>query len=137
MEKEYRVSFCHPLKEDIQEMDGIGKEQVMETFESIAWNDFLEQMNTANDNDIYYSPSLEIEHKELKSGLCVSAIDGTEWYIFFKRPKVVKKTKWFKKVEVLDQNYTSDVQRQSLADVKECLEALSNGNWGFLEEKIP
>ena len=86
----FRASFCDPFKPDIIELGDIEKDKIMETFEKIPWNKLLEEMKLKKENEIYYSPSLEIENKNNKNGLSVSAVDGKEWYIFYKRPKLVK-----------------------------------------------
>ena len=106
----------------------------MQYFESIPWTQLLEKMKNANEKDIYYSPSLEIENKTNKNGLSVSAVDGTEWYIFFKRPKLVKK--FFGLTEKMDDNYLTDITGQNIDDVRKFLSALIDNNLKYLEEKI-
>lgn len=130
----FRASFCDPFKPDIIELGEIEKNQIMENFEKIPWNDLLKKMEVAKENEIYYSPSLEIENKTNKNGLSISAVSRTEWYIFFKRPKMVKR--WFGLVEKMDENYLSDVTGQSMEDVRNCLNALINNDLEFLEKHI-
>lgn len=130
----FRASFCDPFKSDIIELGDIEKDNIMETFNEIQWTDYLTKMKTANENEIYYSPSLEIENKDNRNGLSVSAIDGTEWYIFYKRPKLVRK--FFGLIEKMNDNYLTDIQGQTENDVKDCLEALTRNDLHFLEEKI-
>ncbi|MCL2246338.1 MAG: hypothetical protein FWC10_04405 [Lentimicrobiaceae bacterium] len=89
----FRASFCDPFKPDIIEIGNIEKESIMQLFEKIPWSEYLTKMKTAKENDIYYSPSLEIENKDNRNGLSISAIDGIEWCIFYKRPKSVKEEK--------------------------------------------
>ncbi|NCD43264.1 MAG: hypothetical protein EOL88_14420 [Bacteroidia bacterium] len=91
-------------------------------------------MKTKKESDIHYSPSLEIENKDNKNGLSVSAVDGKEWYIFFKRPKMVKK--FFGLTEKMNNDYLTEITGQSENDVKECLTALINNDLEFLERKI-
>ncbi|WP_303922888.1 hypothetical protein [Draconibacterium sediminis] len=74
----FRASFCDPFKPDIIEIGKIEQEKILETFHKIPWSDYLAKMETAKQSEIYYSPSLEIENKDNKNGLSVSAIDGTE-----------------------------------------------------------
>lgn len=130
----FRASFCDPFKSDIIEMGNIEKDKIMETFEKIPWNKLLDEMKLKKETEIYYSPSLEIENKDNKNGLSVSAVDGKEWYIFFKRPKMVKK--FFGLTEKMDNDYLTDVTGQTEKDVKECLTALINNDLEFLERKI-
>lgn len=130
----FRASFCDPFKPDIIELGDIEKEKIIETFEKIPWNKLLDEMKLKKESEIYYSPSLEIENKENKNGLSVSAVDGKEWYIFYKRPKMVKK--FFGLTEKIDKNYLTDVKGQTEDDVKVCLIALINNDLEFLEKKI-
>lgn len=130
----FRASFCDPFKPDIIEMGDIEKDKIMETFEKIPWNKLLDEMKTKKESDIHYSPSLEIENKDNKNGLSVSAVDGKEWYIFFKRPKMVKK--FFGLTEKMNNDYLTEITGQSENDVKECLTALINNDLEFLERKI-
>lgn len=130
----FRASFCDPFKPDIIEMGDIEKDKIMETFEKIPWKKLLEEMKLKKENEIYYSPSLEIENKDNKNGLSVSAVDGKEWYIFYKRPKMVKK--FFGLTEKMNNDYLTDITGQSENDVKECLTALINNDLEFLERRI-
>nr|WP_319479213.1 hypothetical protein [uncultured Draconibacterium sp.] len=106
----------------------------METFDKILWSDYLKKMETANEKDIYYSPSLEVENRTNKNGIVVSAIDRKEWYIFYKRPKLAKR--FFGLFETMNNDYTTEVHGQSEKDVRECLAALVDNKLNFLDEKI-
>ena len=130
----FRASFCDPFKRDIIEIGSIDKGKIIETFEKIPWDELLQKMKSANEKDIYYSPSLEIENTGNKNGVTVSAIDGTEWYIFFKRPKLRKK--FFGLMKEMDNDYMTDVTGQTETDVRDCLTALIENNLQFLEDKI-
>ena len=130
----FRASFCDPFKSEIVELGEIRKDKIMEHFEGIPWNEYLEKMKTAKESDLYYSPSLEIENIENKNGLSVSAVDGKEWYIFFKRPKMIKR--FFGLSEKMKNNYLTDITGQTIDDVRKCLKALINNDLKYLEEKI-
>jgi len=130
----FRASFCDPFKKDILELGDIEKDKIIETFEKIPWNDLIAEMKSKDESEIYYSPSLEIENKTNKNGLSVSAVDGKEWYIFFKRPKLVKR--FFGLTEKIENNYLTDITGQTETDVRDCLKALINNDLEFLERKI-
>jgi hypothetical protein len=130
----FRASFCDPFKPDIIELGNVEKDKIMELFEKTPWSECLAKMKTVKDNEIYYSPSLEIENKDNRNGLSVSAIDGREWYIFYKRPKLVKR--FFGLTEKMDDNYLTEIHGQTENDVKNCLEALIRNDLQFLENKI-
>lgn len=130
----FRASFCDPFKPDILEMGDIDKKNILATFENIPWNQILEKMAKAKAKEIHFSPSLEIENKDNKNGLSVSALDNGEWYIFYKRPKMLKK--FFGLREKMEENYLSSRTGQTENDVRECLKALIENDLAFLEEKI-
>jgi hypothetical protein len=130
----FRASFCDPFKPDIIELGDVEKEKIMELFDSIPWSEHLAKMKTANESEIHYSPSLEVENKDNRNGLSVSAIDGREWYIFYKRPKQIKI--FFGLFEKMDENYLTDIQGQTVSDVKNCLDALIRNDLQYLEDKI-
>ncbi|MEZ7885134.1 MAG: hypothetical protein QMB39_07735 [Bacteroidales bacterium] len=130
----FRASFCDPFKPDVIEIGTIEKEKIIETFEKIPWNGLLKKMETAEESEIYYSPSLEVENKENKNGILVSFVGIEEWYIFFKRPKMVKKL--FGLIEKMNENYTTEIRGQTEKDAKDCFKALINNDLNFLEEKI-
>jgi len=132
----FRASFCDPFKPDIIEIGDIEKDKIMKLFEKTPWSDYLAKMDTAKKDEIYYSPSLEIENKDNRNGLCISAIDNKEWCIFYKRPKLVKRRNFFKVTEEMDNDYTTDVWKQTENDVRDCLEALIKNDLQFLENKI-
>lgn len=115
-------------------MGAIEKENILATFENIPWNQILEKMAKAKAKEIHFSPSLEIENKANKNGLSVSALDTGEWYIFYKRPKVIKK--FFGLREKMEENYLSNLSGQTENDVRKCLKALIENDLAFLEEKI-
>jgi len=130
----FRASFCDPFKPKIIEIGNIEIDKIMDIFNKIPWSKYLAEMKTVKESEIFYSPSLEIENKDTKNGLSVSPVDDIEWYIFFKRPKLVKR--FFGLSEKMDENYLTDIQGQSEKDVRDCLDALIRNDLTFLENKI-
>lgn len=129
----FRASFCDPFKKDIIEIGDVEENKIMKLFEEIPWQDYLTRMKSAKESEIYYSPSLEIENKENRNGLSVSIIEGNEWYIFYKRPKLVKS--FFGLVKRMDDNYMTDILATE-NQVKISLKALLRNDLDFLESKI-
>jgi len=133
----FRASFCNPFQKDIIELGSISKDSILDKFESTPWVDILRQMRHAREDEIHYSPSLEIENKDNKHGLSISAVgdpENFEFYIFYKRPKNVKS--FFGLREKTNENFTTNKTGQTKQDVIECLKALLNNNIEFLENKI-
>jgi hypothetical protein len=133
----FRASFCDPFDPNIIELGSIQKDSIMDRFENINWPDYLRKMETAKENEIYYSPSLEIENKDTKHGLAVSAVgnpDNYEFYIFYKRPKKVKT--FLGLSQKINDNYVSDKTGQTKQDVLDCLNALIRNDTDYLANKI-
>lgn len=125
----FKVSFCDPFKPDIIEYGEVESDKIMQAFDHVPWNELLAKMQTAKDSDIHYSPSFEIENTDNNNGLSLSALDGGEWYIFYKRPKRVKLL--FGLMERMNKNYLTEIHGQTEKDAKECLQALLNNDLEF------
>lgn len=133
----FRASFCDPLEPDIIELGDIFQDTIIDHFEKINWNDYLQKMANAKQDDIYYSPSLEIENKETKNGLVISAVgdpNNYEFNIFYKRPKNAKS--FFGLIEKVNENYTTNIQGQTKNDVLDCLKALLRNDAAYLANKV-
>ena len=137
MPMKFRASFCDPLKPDIIELGDISQDTIIDHFEKINWNDYLQKMAIANQDEIYYSPSFEVENKESKNGLAISAVgdpNNYEFYIFYKRPKNVKS--FFGLKEKVNENYSTEIQGQTKNDVLDCLKALLRNDTVYLANKV-
>jgi hypothetical protein len=133
----FRASFCDPFKPDIIELGNIQQENIIQKFESVSWTDYLRRMEAAKEGEIFYSPSLEIENKDTKHGLAISAVgesNNYEFYIFYKRPKTVKTFLGLR--EKIDEGYTSEKTGQTKQDVLDCLNALLRNDTEYLANKI-
>ena len=89
----FRASFCDPFHKAVIELGDIAKDSTIDKFEKTPWAEILRKMSNAREDEIHYSPSLEIENKDNKHGLAFSAVDEPdkfEFYILYKRPKSVK-----------------------------------------------
>jgi hypothetical protein len=133
----FRASFCSPFKKEIIDLGSVEKDKIIDLFNNTPWLEYLQKMSTAKLTDIHYSPSLEIENIETKQGLCISVIGNQtieEYYLFYKRPKLIKTFFGFK--QKIDNNYCTDKTGQNKQDVLDCLNALINNDTIFLENKI-
>ncbi len=130
----FKASFCDPFKSDIIEYGMVESDKIMDAFDKIPWLQLLTKMKAAKDSEIHYSPSFEIENTTNNHGLSLSALDGGEWYIFYKRPKKVKLL--FGLIERLNKNYLTEVHGQTEKDAKECMKALINNDLEYLNEKV-
>lgn len=132
----FRYSICDPLKKDPIEMGDIEKEKVLDIVERFPWKDLLDKMSGAEESEIHYSPSIEVENKSTRHGLAISIVEGeeeNEFYIFYKRPKTV--TKLFGLIKNMDYNFTTDRTGQTSKDVREAVSALVAGDVAILEKR--
>lgn len=138
---EFRYSVCEPLNPEIIEKGVVSPNHIIELFNDFQWDYYLKQVKTAETRgeDIYFSPSLEIENKANKNGLTISAVgdpDNYEFYIFYKRPKTVMKKKLFRKPEAVIKDYISEITGQTKEEAIEYLNALLADNLELLESRI-
>jgi len=137
MKQRFRYSVCDPFKPDVIEMGEIEKERIMDVFEKFPWESLLAQMHNKSEDEIHYSPSLEIENIDTKHGVTLSVVGEEsqyEFYLFYKRPKRVKS--FFGLREKLDENFMSDITGQTKEDARKAIQSLLSGNTEYLEEKI-
>ena len=132
----FRASFCDPLKQYPTEFGNVEKDKIIEMFEKIPWAEHLEKMKTASKKEIYCSsPIFEVVNNDNENGLLICAIDGTEWYIYYARPRTKLVKKFFKQVEETE-TYITDAYGQTENDVRMCVKALIENDLQFLENKI-
>ena len=117
-------------------MGDIAADKVIDTFKNTGWKDYLVQAENSPD-DLCYSPSLEIENKDNKHGITISAIgqpNNISYFIFYKRPKEV--SRFFGLYKNTDQNYSTEISDQTEKDALDCLNALLKNDLQFLENKV-
>ncbi|MBA4240028.1 MAG: hypothetical protein C0448_04850 [Sphingobacteriaceae bacterium] len=86
---------------------------------------------------MFYSPSFEIENLDNENGLTISAVGNAgnyEFYIFYKRPKTVKKL--FGLISKFEKGYLTDITGQNKSDVIKFLTALIKNDLALLEREI-
>ncbi len=133
----YRYSICEPLNPEIIEKGKISARTALEVFKSFPWSKYLEEMEQADEREIQYSPSLEIENITEKCGITFSAVgspDDFEFYIFYKRAQ--KRKLLFGLISFLDKNYINDIRDQSIENAEEYLDVLLRNDFEFLNEKF-
>ncbi len=132
----FRYSICDPLKKEPIDLGEIEKDKILDILDKLPWADLLDKMKGAKESEIYYSPSIEFENKTNRHGLSISIVEndyGHEFYIFYKRPKMV--SKFFGLSKSIDENYVSERLGQSNADVKDAVTALLSDDIITLENR--
>lgn len=132
----FTYSICDPLEKDPIEMGTIEKEKILDIVDRFPWIDLLNKLKAAEEKDIHFSPSLGFENKSNRHGLSISIIEGekgNEFYIFYKRPKMV--TKLFGLMKNMDDNFLSDRTGQTSNDVRDAVTALVANDLTTLENR--
>lgn len=127
----FKVSFCNPLQSEIVTVGALAPEQVLEHLHELNWAQYLDSMQGVAQESIYYSPSLCIEEMNGAYGLECTAVGESsdyEFYIFYKRPKVINGK--------LDDAYVSDLLEQTMADAERLLQLLFTNSYEALEEEF-
>lgn len=114
-------------------MGEIEKDKILDILDKFPWQDMLDEIDKAGDSEIYFSPSIEFENQSNKHGVSISIVDKDDFYIFYKRPKLVSKL--FGLIKSQDDNYTSERTGQSIKDVRAAVTALINNDLTILEER--
>ncbi|HEV7329954.1 MAG TPA: hypothetical protein VGN63_02845 [Flavisolibacter sp.] len=134
---QFNLSFCDPFQKDIINLGALSSDAIIRHFESIPWMTYLSRMSMAREEDIYYSPSLEIANSETKEKLSISAVgesDEYEFYIFYKRHRMIKTISG--QQEIISTEHITDITGQTMQDVIDCLHAFTRNDSAFLEKKI-
>jgi hypothetical protein len=130
----FEYTICDPLNPTVIDKGSITKEAFLEVLSQFPWQEMQKTMDAADDFEIYYSPSLGLTDVQSKHALEVSIV-GEEFYIFYIRPKTVKKRKWFSSMEVFEPEYSTDRMGQDSRDVEDAFNALLDGNFELLESR--
>jgi len=109
----FKYTICNPLNPNILDKGPISKEDFIQVLNEFQWLKMLNAQIAADESKIYYSPSLELVNANSNHGLAISIIEPNQFYIFYKRPKMITKRKWFKSVEILEPNYLSERLHQT------------------------
>ena len=129
----FRYSICDPFRREPLEMGEIEKDKILDILGRFPWQDMLDKIDKAGDADIHFSPSIEFENKSNRHGLNISIVDEDDFYIFYKRPKLVSRL--FGLIKTKDQNFTTEKTGQSISDVKDAVTALINNDVTTLEKR--
>ena len=134
-----KYSESHPLKSYLVNEQFLKKDEFIDKFNNFQWLEFLKLQNSANKNQIHYSPSLYIEDNN-GNGVSVSIVgelNEYEFYVCYKRPITRKKKKWFGLVEYdyYDRDFSSIIPKQTKIDGLNAFILFYDKNFKELEDK--
>lgn len=128
----FRYSICDPFKKAPIEMGEIEKGEIIEVLDRFPFTDLLEKIEKARESEVHFSPSIEFENKSSMHGITISIVDHDDFYIFYKRPKLVSRL--FGLIRIKNDNFITEKTEQSPKDVKEAVTALINDGLSTLEK---
>lgn len=131
----FKYTICEPLNPNIVDKGTISKEDFIQVLNEFPWLEMLNEQVTADESRIFYSPSLELVNTHSNHALAISIIEPNQFYIFYKRPKVITKRKWFKSVEIFEPDYLSERLDQTEKDMRDAFSALLNNDLTELESR--
>lgn len=135
-----KYSICDPFNPEVIEKGEILATEFFKVLDEFPWLEWLEKCNQVQASEIYFSPSLELRNESNSHAISVSLVgdeNENEFYLFYKRPKLIEKKSWFKTVQVMEPNFLSERQMQSIDNVRDAFKALIENdfekldrNWG-------
>jgi len=136
---EFKASFSDPIYPDLIELGDISHDSIIDHFEKMDWIGYLQKSQTAKLDDIYYHPTFEVQNKETKDKLGISAVGNPnefEFNIIYTRTKKVKVKSFFGPKEKTIERYFTIIKSQTKNDVLDCLNALIRKDTEYLSVKI-
>ncbi|MFY0628841.1 MAG: hypothetical protein JXR05_00590 [Flavobacteriaceae bacterium] len=87
-----KYSESHPLKSYVTNEQYLTKEEFIKKFKEFEWTNLLKLQLSANEIQVHFSPSLNLEDSEGKevSASIVGELDDYEFYVCYRRPTMIK-----------------------------------------------
>ncbi|NBB19639.1 hypothetical protein GVN20_09775 [Runella sp. CRIBMP] len=134
---EFRAFFCDPVEADIIDLGDMAQDTIMDTFEKVDWNEYLQKSSNAKLDEIYFHPTFGIENKKSGNGITISVIGEPENYKFKVTYKSPQKVKSFLGLnDQISDNYSTVIQATTKNDAIDCLNALLRNDIAYLESRV-
>ncbi|GAA4302701.1 hypothetical protein [Nibribacter koreensis] len=133
----FHHAFSDPFQPEEVDLGYIEGYKLKQTFLEWPWEKWLHKMEVAATDDFHSSPTLNISQRDQKREMLLSALidkGQTIFYVFYRRPKIVKSL--FGLVKKHDEKYTTELLDQTKEQAAQLLEAFVNGDDAYLDERI-
>jgi hypothetical protein len=133
----FHHTFTDPLKPDDVDLGLIEGEQLVRVFLEYPWDEWLQKMESVKSEDVHFSPTLNVFHREQKRKMLLSAVRENGqvlFYVFYVRPKQVKRLLGL--INRLEEKYTTEVVNQTKEQAGQILGAFVQGDTAYLEERV-
>ena len=132
-----RMTICHPQKEDIEYLNSpISENEVLEIAKNYPWIEKLKFLDSLNQEDIHYNPSIDFTCIENGKSFCLTANydnnKNLEFSLWYNRPKRVKVL--FGLFGEKEKMVVDDIWSISFEKSLKYLEHFVNGNHSLIEE---
>ncbi|MDF7809574.1 hypothetical protein P4E94_19205 [Pontiellaceae bacterium B12219] len=129
-------TITDPLSPEIQQAGEVQPNDLLEAFTKFPWAEFSNKMKAADEKDICYSPSLGFQNTTTNHKIEISFVefenDKVIFYLFYIRPKEVKKLFGFK--TEMKQDYMSDLLDQNEDNCIKLINHFAKDEYASLEE---
>ena len=132
----FKYSICHPEKENIEyKNNSISDNEVIKIVEKYPWLEKLKFMDSLNQENVYYNPSLNFTCIENDKSFCLTANydknKNLEFSLWYNRPKKVKIL--FGLLGEKEKMVVDDIWAISFDQSLKHLEDFVNGNYSIIE----
>ncbi len=131
----YKCTLYDPLKLDPMEMEEITKEKVLDVLDRFPWDDLLNKMKHADEEEVEYAPSLDIENTANGQKLSITLKEegnANRYQVFYERQKT---TAFFFGLIKNAESLFSEREGLTLNEVREDVKALIADDFITLEKR--
>ena len=133
----FKYSICHPEKEDIEYRNNpISEKEVLEIAEYYPWIEKLKFLDSLNQENANYSPSLDFTNIKNGISFCLTAAydenKKLEFSLWYNRPKKVKIL--FGLLGEKERMVVDDFWSLNFEESMKYLEYFVNGNYSTIEK---
>lgn len=133
----FTLFFYEPIVPDAIPIEHLSQDRILNYFEQIAWNDYLQQSYDAKLDDIYYSPCFEIKKEQDKTGLVIAAVGAPNHFMFNITYQPPAKVRSFWGFMNLDKEHElRKLEKQTQDEATACLNAFLNDDFAYLKSKL-
>lgn len=136
---QFDVNVQSPFKSVVDKYPNSSVEDARLLFKAIDWKALWEKIlasGSSQESDYYYYEASYQNNAGERFMLHIACTVGEDVSLRFFRPKTITKTVWFKKKEVLEPQFETQMDNVPVHFAYNCLMAFLNENNVFLENNI-
>lgn len=134
----FDIAILSPFKSKADKYPGCNSDKAMALYQAIDWVALYREIEESGDSPespFYYYEIARKNNLGEKEELCISGCMNSTVGIGYMRPKMERKG-WFIKKDVLNPNFSTQMDGMDTAFALSCLEAFIRGNSNYLEQNL-